>query len=332
MLFLTDSENPPLSFYRGNSTAGLEVDIAAMIFKEMGYGMEVRTQEYNSIIASLAANKGDIGGAMFAITAERDSKVRYSLPYYSGGSVLAVRAGNDAAAGFWGSVKKAFVSTFIIENRWKLILQGLGTTIVISLFSVLLGTALGALLCAMKRSRRMLSKFARGYIGIIQGTPVLVLLMILYFIVFTSRDVNAVPVAIIAFSLNLAAYVAEMLYSAIEAIDKGQVEAAKASGFNAYQCYRYVVLPQAVRHMLPVYKGEVISLVKMTSVVGYITIKDLTRMSDLIRSRTYEPFFPLITTAIIYLLISVALIRIMSLAQRRVDPPARKREIRGVRV
>lgn len=332
MIFLTDSENPPLSFYRNETTVGLEVDIAAMIFAEMGYGMEIRTQEYSTIVPSLIAGKGDIGGAMFTITSERDKQVVFSLPYYTGGSVVAVRADDKDKIGLWDKMKDSFVSTFIVEDRWQLLLSGLGTTIIISVFSVLCGTAIGTLVCAMKRSRGVLLSLARGYICVMQGTPVLVLLMILYFVVFSSRNVNALPVAILAFSLNFAAYVAEMLYSSIEAVDKGQIEAAKASGFDTFQYYRYVILPQAVRYMLPLYRGEVISLIKMTSIVGYITVLDLTRMSDLIRSRTFEPFFPLITTALVYLLISALIIRFMEYLQRRVDPHTRRRVIKGVRM
>ena len=156
------------------------------------------------------------------------------------------------------------------------------------------------------------------------------LLMILYYIVFGSTDINAILVAVVGFSMNFAAYVSEMMRTGIDAVDPGQHEAAYALGFNRLQVFAKIIFPQAARHTLPVFKGEFISMLKMTSIVGYIAIQDLTKMSDIIRSRTYEAFFPLIATALIYFVIAYGMTYLLSLVEISVDPKRRKRIVKGV--
>ena len=155
---------------------------------------------------------------------------------------------------------------------------------------------------------------------VLQGTPAVVLLMILYYIVFGKSGLNAVVVAIVGFSLNLAAYVSEMMRSGIESIDPGQREAALALGFTEKQAFYKFIFPQATTRFLPVYRGEIVSLLKNTSIVGYIAIQDLTKMSDIIRSRTYEAFFPLIATALIYFLLAWVISLILSKVEKMTDP------------
>jgi His/Glu/Gln/Arg/opine family amino acid ABC transporter permease subunit len=206
-----------------------------------------------------------------------------------------------------------------------LILDGLQTTLFISIMSVLLGTMLGALLCSMRMSKRRSLEFAaRIYISLVRGTPVLVLLMIIFYVAFARVNINPVLVAVIAFALNFAAYVAEMFRTSIESVDKGQTEAGIAGGFNRGQTFVYIVMPQAVQRLLPVYKGEVISLVKMTSVVGYIAVQDLTKAGDIIRSRTFDAFFPLLMTAMLYFALSYLLITLLNTVEKKSDPQLRK--------
>ena len=150
-----------------------------------------------------------------------------------------------------------------------------------------------------------LSGPARVYISILRGMPVLVLLMLIFYVVFASVDIDPLLVAIIAFGMNFAAYVSEIFRTGIEGVDRGQTEAGIAMGFCKVQTFLHVVLPQTVQRILPVYKGEFISLVKMTSIVGYIAVQDLTKASDIIRSRTFDAFFPLIMVALLYFLISL---------------------------
>ena len=153
--------------------------------------------------------------------------------------------------------------------------------------------------------------------------PIL-LIMVLYYLIFASVDINAVLVAIIGFALNFAAYAGEMLRTGIDAIPKGQREAALALGFNRYQTFAKVILPQALRQILPVYRGEFINMLKTTSIVGYIAIQDLTKASDIIRSRTYEAFFPLIATALIYFVTAWFLAGFLVWLDTRLDPAKRR--------
>jgi polar amino acid transport system substrate-binding protein len=187
-----------------------------------------------------------------------------------------------------------------------------------------LGSLIGFGFCMLRLSRRQYANiFALGYIRLLQGIPSVVLLMVLFYIVFARTGLDGVWVAIIGFGMNFGAYAAEIMRTGILAVDKGQMEAALALGYTKPRAFFKIVFPQAAHHFLPVFQGEFISMVKMTSVVGYIAILDLTKASDIIRSRTYEAFFPLIMTAIIYLIIIWILTRVLTMLQRRLDPKIR---------
>jgi polar amino acid transport system substrate-binding protein len=165
-----------------------------------------------------------------------------------------------------------------------------------------------------------LSTPAKIYISILRGMPVLVLLMLIFYVVFASVNISPVLVAVIAFGMNFAAYVAEIFRSGINGVDKGQMEAGIAMGFTKLSTFIYITLPQTIQRILPVYKGEFISLVKMTSIVGYIAVQDLTKASDIIRSRTFDAFFPLVMIAILYFLISWLLLQSLDYLERLTDP------------
>ena len=204
-----------------------------------------------------------------------------------------------------GSITESFYDNLIAEDRYKMILDGLQVTLLITFCAALLGTLLGGLVCWMRMSRRKwLQQVAKVYIELMRGTPVLVLLMLMYYVVMAPLDATGIVVAIVTFAMNTAAYISEMLRTTIQGIDRGQTEAGLALGFTPRQTFFKIVLPQVVKAVMPVYQGEVISLLKGTSIVGYIAVADMTRASDLIRSRTFDAFFPLIVTAIIYFLIA----------------------------
>ena len=186
-----------------------------------------------------------------------------------------------------------------------LLWDGLKLTIYISIWAALLGTVLGAGVCYLRmRKSPLLQRIARTYIDLMRGTPILVLLLLMNYVVFANWKNGGTAVAIITFALNFAAYVSEMFRTAISSIDRGQTEAGIAMGFTPLRTFVYIVLPQAVQRVLPVYKGELISLIKTTSIVGYIAIQDLTKASDIIRGRTFDPFFPLIMAAVLYFLLA----------------------------
>ena len=217
------------------------------------------------------------------------------------------------------SVIESFSNNLIVENRYRMILDGLQVTLLITLCAALLGTLLGGMVCWMRMSRHQwLQQVAKVYIELMRGTPVLVLLMLMYYVVMAPLDATGIVVAIVTFAMNTAAYISEMLRTTIQGIDRGQTEAGLALGFTGRQTFFKIVLPQVVRTVMPVYQGEIVSLLKGTSIVGYIAVADMTRASDLIRSRTFDAFFPLIVTAIIYFLMAWLIgLLLQSLIQRQ---------------
>ncbi len=328
--FATSVESAPFSYIANGEVVGYEVDILYRFCREYGYDVEVHTMDFDAIIPGLG-NRYDLAACCMTVTEERQRSVNFSIPDYNGGIVMAVYNGQSDETGFLSSVADSFYNTFVVEGRWKLILQGIGVTLLISVSASVLGTVLGFLLCLMRIIGKKTAKVLVSiYIRIMQGTPIVVLLMILFYIIFAKSGLNGIAVAIIAFAMNFAAYVCEMMHTGIKSVDKGQDEAALAIGFTKWESFFKVVMPQAARQFLPMYKGEFISLVKMTSVVGYIAIQDLTKMSDIIRSRTYDAFFPLISTAVIYFILSYVLSLFIQHVQKKLEPDRKKRTIRGV--
>jgi polar amino acid transport system substrate-binding protein len=320
---------------------GLDIELIERFAAREGYNLEIITMEFSSLIAALAAGKVDMISDGIAITEERSKQIDFSDCYLEGKSAVIglkknmARYEQEPEGSVYKSIIKniedSFYNNLIVENRYLLIVGGLKVTAVISVFSVLLGTLLGGLVCFLRMARnRLLSGIARVYISILRGTPVLVLLMIIFYVVFASVNIDPVIVAVIAFGLNFGAYVSEMFRTSIESVDEGQIEAGIASGFTPVQTFIYIVMPQAIRQVLPVYKGEFVSLVKMTSVVGYIAVQDLTKASDIIRSRTFDAFFPLVMVAVLYFLMSWLLALGLDYLGMKTDPK-RNRNIGGAK-
>lgn len=220
-------------------------------------------------------------------------------------------------------LKKEFILNFIEDNRWKYIVDGLKITLIVTIFAVLIGVLLGFLIAIVRTTHdktgklKILNAICKVYLTVIRGTPVVVQLMIIYFIIFGSVDISKVLVAIIAFGINSGAYVAEIFRSGIMSIDNGQFEAGRSLGFNYAQTMMYIIMLQAFKNVLPTLCNEFISLLKETSVSGYIALQDLTKGGDIIRSRTYDAFMPLIAVALIYLAMVMIFTKLVSLLERR---------------
>ena len=220
-------------------------------------------------------------------------------------------------------LKSSFISNFIDDNRWRYITDGLKITLLVTVFAVLIGVVLGFLIAIVRTTHdktgklKILNAICKVYLSVIRGTPVVVQLMIIYFIIFGSVDISKVVVAIVAFGINSGAYVAEIFRSGIMSIDNGQFEAGRSLGFNYAQTMMYIVMPQAFKNVLPTLCNEFISLLKETSVSGYIALQDLTKGGDIIRSRTYDAFMPLIAVALIYLAMVMIFTKLVSLLERR---------------
>ena len=202
-------------------------------------------------------------------------------------------------------------------GSWRTILGGLWVTVQISLFALLIGTVLGAIVCLL-RTRK--NPVARGvgsvYIAILRGTPVLMLLLLLYYGVFARAGLKPVTVAVLTFALNVSAHVAELLRSALGAADKGQAEAARTLGFSAWDTFRLVTLPQVLRIAKPVYQSTIVNLIQWTSVVGYVTITDLTRVINNTASRTMQPLLTIIIGMLIYLALSYIIFGLFALSDK----------------
>ncbi len=216
-----------------------------------------------------------------------------------------------------------FKQNFIDANRWKYILNGLGVTLRVTLFAVLIGIAIGFIVAIIRSTYektgklKILNFFANIYLTVIRGTPVVVQLLIIYFVIFVSVRIDKVLVAVIAFGINSGAYVAEIVRGGIMSIDPGQMEAGRSLGFNYIQTMWHIIIPQAFKNVLPALGNEFIVLLKETSVAGYIALEDLTKGGDIIRSQTYSPFMPLLTVAAIYLAIVMLLSFLLKQLERR---------------
>ena len=236
-------------------------------------------------------------------------------------------------------MKESFEKTFIREDRWKLIVEGIGVTMLISVCAVLAGSLFGFGLYMLSRSdvkvlQKLTKGFAKVYARIIAGTPVVVILMILFYIIFGKvRDMSGILVAIIGFTLTFGAFVYEHMTVSVGSVDKGQTEAAYALGYTKNRTFFRIIFPQAMSIFLPSYCGQAIELIKATAVVGYIAVNDLTKMGDIIRSNTYEAFFPLIATAVIYFLLTWGLSLLLGLVRRYFEPKRRRKEdiLKGVK-
>ena len=278
----TNAAFEPYEYYEDNKIVGVDVDFAQAIADKLGMELTVNDMEFDSIIAAVDSGKADFG-----------------------------------AAGM------TFISNFIDDNRWRYITDGLKITLLVTVFAVLIGVVLGFLIAIVRTTHdktgklKILNAICKVYLTVIRGTPVVVQLMIIYFIIFGSVDISKVVVAIVAFGINSGAYVAEIFRSGIMSIDNGQFEAGRSLGFNYAQTMMYIVMPQAFKNVLPTLCNEFISLLKETSVSGYIALQDLTKGGDIIRSRTYDAFMPLIAVALIYLAMVMIFTKLVSLLERR---------------
>lgn len=226
--------------------------------------------------------------------------------------------------GNWFSeLGQRYYDAFLAEGRYNAYLKGLWVTIQISFFAILIGIIIGVLIAMIKvtvadnKKFKWLTFLCNLYTTVIRGTPLIVQLLIIYNLIFTSRDTNPILVGAVCFGINSSAYVAEIVRAGIESLDKGQMEAGRSLGFNHVETMRYIILPQAVKNILPALGNEFIVLIKETSVAGYIAVTDLTKVAQYVASRTFDPLPPLFITALFYLVIVLGLTRLLSYIERR---------------
>lgn len=331
---IASGESEPMTYVRGGEVVGFCPELMGMIAQDLGYRLEYRTANISALIAEVESGKADIAMSCFSITEERKKVVDMTEPFYDGGMMAVVRLQGGAGTesqGFLEGLTASFERTFVTEDRWKLVLDGLGVTMLIAVVSGVLGCALGFVLVLLRRDgNRVATALIGGFESLMGGLPIVAVLMVLYYVVFGSLDVSGTLVAILAFTLVFGASAGSIMWNAVQAVDVGQTEAGRALGFSDRSTFFLVVLPQAARRFLPLLRGQFVSLVKDTSVVGYIAVQDLTRASDLIRSRTMEAFFPLVAMALIYFALCQLLSFVLDRLIRRLEPTKGPRTIKGV--
>ncbi len=341
--FATEAAYAPMNYLRDGKIVGLEVEMAALFCEAYGYGMTVQAMNFDGLLPAVKSGKADFVAASIAITKERAESVNFSDPYYNAGTVMAVLKSGEAAAatenaadktGALSGLAASFQKTFIREDRWQLFVKGVITTLEITLLSILFGTLVGfAVFMLCRNGNPVANLVTRFCMWLIQGMPMVVLLMILYYIIFGSVAINGIAVAVIGFTLTFGAAVFGLLKMGVGAVDNGQYEAAYALGYSNRRTFFRIILPQALPHVLPAYRGEVVGLIKATAIVGYIAVQDLTKMGDIVRSRTYEAFFPLIAVTIIYFALEGLIGFAVSRIGVNLNPKRRKSEdiLKGVK-
>ena len=336
---VTTSTDAPFSYIKDGKNVGYDIDLVVRFCRDRGYALELGDVDFAGRIPAIESGKYDFTTDM-NVTPEREEQVLFSDPTSKGGIVLAVLKAESAPAAAQaldnaaGSAKdssplegiaSSFNKTFLREARWKLFAEGVLTTLLITLLTILFGTLLGFgvfMLCRNGNSAANL--VTRFCLWLVQGMPMVVLLMILYYVIFGSVAISGVAVAVIGFTLTFGASVFGLLKMGVGAVDNGQYEAAYALGYSNRRTFFRIILPQALPHVLPAYKGEIVGLIKATAIVGYIAVQDLTKMGDIVRSRTYEAFFPLIAVTVIYFVLEGLIGFLVSRISVSFDPKRRK--------
>ena len=323
----------PFSFISNGNISGFDVDFICRFAREYGYTPEFYEVPFEAIAPGVESGKYDIG-MNIVVSAERNETGTLSDVYYTTPIRLVIMGEDESELTFFQQLGESFNKTFIREGRWKLFVEGAGITILITVTSIIAGTILGFIIYMLcRKGGVVMNKGTSLFLWLIHGMPTVLLLMILYYIVFGSSSLSGTWVSVVGFSLMFACSMIDMLRVGCNAIGKGQFEASTALGYSERQSFFKIILPQAAQHFLPLYRNDVVTLIKETSVVGYIAVLDLTKISDLVRSRTYEAFFPLIVTAIMYFIISAVLTKLVTLVEHSIDPKRRKKDkiLKGIK-
>ena len=326
LVMATNAEFAPYEFKEEGDIVGFDVDMMRAVCDILGKELVIDDMAFDSIIAAVDSGKADIGVAGMTVTEDRLKNVNFSDSYTEANQVIIYKSGTAASQNFVEKLK----STFLEKDRWMYLLQGLGNTLLITVLAVVIGIVLGFVIAVIRSTNQRTGRLkipnliCRLYLTVVRGTPMVVQLLIIYFVVFSSVNISKILVAVIAFGLNSAAYVAEIVRSGIMSIDEGQFEAGYSLGFSYTRTMVTIILPQALRNILPALGNEAIVLLKETSVSGYIALNDLTKGGDTIRSQTYEAFLPLIAVALIYLIMVVGLSSLVNRLERRLSNDKRK--------
>lgn len=329
----------PFIYSDGNQFIGYDIDIAIRFCEEYGYGLEIYDcDSVKSALEGVAAGNYDLAGSCITVSQDRKQLVDFSDPDYYGGVIFITKGAEvektSKLSDFFTSISNSFQKTFIREERWKVFASGLGITVSISVLSAIFGSAMGfGLFLVYRKEKRVINTVIDWVSRFLQMTPVVVILMIFYYLIFGKFGFEGIVVSIITFSLMFACGVVSIFNAAVKAVDPGQALAVRALGYKDTKGFIRMILPQAIPHFIPGYKSEIVGLIKNTSIVSYVAVQDLTMVTDIIRARTYEAFFPLIATAAIYFLMALLLTKLIERIEINIDPSNRKvsRILKGVK-
>ncbi|MBQ4224724.1 MAG: ABC transporter permease subunit [Oscillospiraceae bacterium] len=311
---------------------GFDIEMILLMAEKLDVHVEFTGMEFSSLMTEVDSGRALLGAGSIVVTEEREKSVDF-VNYAPASFVLMVRSesGDSQKTGFFEKLSGSFERTFITDNRWKMLLSGLGVTVITAAASGALGTLIGfCLVFLRRRNNKAVNGLISVYSDLMSGIPAVVILMVLYYVIFTKADLPAEAVAICGFSLIFGARSFGVIQNAVNAVDSGQREAALALGFTEARTFREIILPQSRSIYFPILRTQLVMLLKETSIAGYITVLDLTRAGDLIRSRTMEAFFPLLVTAAVYFILTNLITKLFELIDIRHLAMRSRRRIKGV--
>lgn len=315
---------PPFEYEQDGSVIGYEVELVALFCREKGYELNMEKVDFPSVLAGVSSEKYNFGSSTLTILNERSDKVYFSNPVYHCSSYLLYKSDKAETGGFFENLKARFHKTFIEESRLMLFFDGIFVTVLITLLSIVAGAVIGFLTyLAYRQNYKAVIKISNLIKWIVQGMPEVVLLMILFYVVFAGTELSALFVAVIGFTLIFACSVLTLLQSGESSVDVGQMIAAKALGYSDSMTFFKIILPQSACQFLPSLQNEVVSIIKGTAIVGYISVVDVTKVADIIRGSTYDALLPLLAVAIVYVVLTYLVRLILQKIEKKVDPKTR---------
>lgn len=322
--FALNNDNIPYEYLKNGMLTGFEPALFYEFCKAREYKPEIFESRYDAVITGLASGKYDMAMGGYGYTNERSENSNFSDPYFMDKVVYTVN-GKTKPKSFFERLKGSFERTFIKQDRWKLFVDGMLVTLFITMMSVLLGSIFGLLLFLISNQNKFLTKILYKINDTLEALPILVVLMIFYYIVFGKSNISGILVAIIVFGINFAFTFFALLRNNVNAIPIEQTEAGLALGYSKWQTFLKIVLPQALEFFIPSIKSAIVATLKSTAIVGYVAVQDLTKSGDIVRSQTFEAFLPIITVAILYFLLAKVLILLLN---HVLISPSKKRRAR----
>lgn len=322
--FAVSNDVLPYVYQRNGKLTGFEPAILYEFCKARGYKPEIIETQFSAVVAGISSGKYDMGMGGYGYTAERDENSNFSDPYFNDTVVYTVK-GSGESTGAIAKIQSAFERTFVTQNRWKMFADGMLITLLITVLSVMLGAGAGFVLFLLSQRKKWLERLSYGINDTLEALPILVVLMVFFYVIFGSSNISGVVVSIIVFGLSFAFSFFALLSNSVRGVPREQTEAGLALGYTDRQTLFKVVLPQAMEAFIPSIRSAIVATLKSTAIVGYVAVQDLTKAGDLIRSQTFEAFLPIITVAILYFALAKILIFLLN---RFLVTPSEKRKMK----